>query len=49
MQNSQSLSKKEKMDVSTHHETNSQKNIAVFVTKEPLCLRNNSYAAMQNH
>jgi len=34
----QSLSKKEKMDVSTHHETNSQKNIAVFVTKEPLCL-----------
>lgn len=34
----QSLGKKEKMDVSTHHETNSQKNIAVFVTKEPLCL-----------
>ncbi|MGY5148825.1 MAG: formyltetrahydrofolate deformylase [Candidatus Nitrosopumilus sp. bin_68KS] len=34
----QSLAKKEKMDVSTHHETNSQKNIAVFVTKEPLCL-----------
>jgi len=34
----QSLSKKENMDVSTHHETNSQKNIAVFVTKEPLCL-----------
>jgi len=34
----QSLSKKEKMDVSTHHETNSQKNIAVLVTKEPLCL-----------
>ena len=34
----QSLSKKEKMDVSTHHETNSQKIIAVFVTKEPLCL-----------
>ena len=27
------------MDVSTHHETNSQKNIAVFVTKEPLCLQ----------
>jgi len=26
------------MDVSTHHETNSQKNIAIFVTKEPLCL-----------
>jgi formyltetrahydrofolate deformylase len=34
----QSLGKKEKMDVSTHHETNSQKNIAVLVTKEPLCL-----------
>ena len=34
----QGLSKKEKMDVSTHHETNSQKNIAVLVTKEPLCL-----------
>ena len=34
----QKLGKKEKMDVSTHHETNSQKNIAVFVTKEPLCL-----------
>ena len=34
----QNLAKKEKMDVSTHHETNSQKNIAVFVTKEPLCL-----------
>lgn len=35
----QSLSKKEKMDVSTHHETNSQKNIAVLVTKEQLCLQ----------
>jgi len=35
----QSLSKKEKMDVSTHHETNSEKNIAVLVTKEPLCLQ----------
>ncbi|MBA4717803.1 MAG: formyltetrahydrofolate deformylase [Nitrosopumilus sp.] len=35
----QSLAKKEKMDVSTHHETNSQKNIAVFVTKEQLCLK----------
>ena len=34
----QKLSKKEKMDVSTHHETNSQKNIAIFVTREPLCL-----------
>ena len=34
----QSLAKKEKMDVSTHHETNLEKNIAVFVTKESLCL-----------
>jgi len=34
----QKLAKKEKMDVSTHHETNSQKNIAILVTKEPLCL-----------
>jgi len=34
----QGLAKKEKMDVSTHHETNSQKNIAVLVTIEPLCL-----------
>lgn len=34
----QKLAKKEKMDVSTHHETNSEKNIAVFVTKEPHCL-----------
>ncbi len=35
----QNLAKKEKMDVNTHHETNSQKNIAVFVTKELLCLK----------
>ena len=34
----QKLANKEKMDVSTHYETNSQKNIAIFVTKEPLCL-----------
>jgi len=34
----QLLSKIEKMDVSTHHETNSEKNIAILVTKEPLCL-----------
>ena len=34
----QDLARKEKMDVSIHHETNSQKNIAVLVTKEPLCL-----------
>ncbi len=31
----QSLAKKQKMEVSTHHESNSQKNIAIFVTKEP--------------
>jgi len=35
----QTLAKKEKMDVSVHHETNSQKKIALFVTKEPLCLQ----------
>ena len=35
----QDLAKKEKMDVNTHHETNLQKNIAVLVTKEPLCLQ----------
>ncbi len=34
----QILSKKEKMDVNTHHETNSEKNIAILVTKEPRCL-----------
>ena len=34
----QEIAKKEQMDVSIHHETNSQKNIAIFVTKEPLCL-----------
>ena len=34
----QDLAKKEKMDVNTHYETNSQKNIALLVTKEPLCL-----------
>ena len=35
----QKLAKKEKMDVNTHHETNLEKNIAIFVTKEPLCLQ----------
>ena len=35
----QNLAKKEKMDVNAHHETNLEKNIAVFVTKEPLCLQ----------
>jgi formyltetrahydrofolate deformylase len=35
----QVLSKKEKMDVSVHHEINSEKNIAILVTKEPLCLQ----------
>ena len=34
----QVLSKREKMDVSTHHETNLEKNIAILVTKEPHCL-----------
>ena len=35
----QNLAKREKMDVNTHHETNLEKNIAIFVTKEPLCLQ----------
>ena len=35
----QNLAKKEEMDVNTHHETNLEKNIALFVTKEPLCLQ----------
>ncbi len=34
----QHLAKKEKMDVSVHHEINSNKNIVILVTKEPLCL-----------
>ena len=34
----QTLAKKEEMDVSVHHETNLQKNIAVLVTREPRCL-----------
>ena len=34
----QKLAKKLKMQVNTHHETNSQKNIAVIVTIEPHCL-----------
>ena len=34
----QKLAKKLRMEVSSHHETNSQKNIAIFVTKEPHCL-----------
>jgi len=34
----QELAKKEKMEVNTHHETNSEKSIAVLVTKESHCL-----------
>lgn len=34
----QKLAKKQKMDVSIHHELSSQKNIAIFVTKESHCL-----------
>ena len=34
----QKLAKQQKMDVNTHHESNSQKNIAIFVTKEDHCL-----------
>lgn len=33
------IAKKLKMEVSAHHETNSEKNIAVFVTREPHCLK----------
>lgn len=35
----QKVAKKNRMDVSTHHEINSQKNIAIFVTKESHCLK----------
>ena len=35
----QRLAKKEKMEVSAHHEFNSEKNIAIFVTKESHCLK----------
>ncbi len=35
----QKIAKKHKMDVSTHHEIDSKKNIAVFVTKESHCLK----------
>jgi formyltetrahydrofolate deformylase len=35
----QKVAKKNKMDVSTHHEINSQKNIAIFVTKESHCIK----------
>lgn len=34
----QKLAKKQKMDVSTHHELSYKKNIAIFVTKESHCL-----------
>jgi formyltetrahydrofolate deformylase len=37
--NLQNLGKKLGMEVSVYHEINSQKNIAVFVTKEPHCLQ----------
>jgi formyltetrahydrofolate deformylase len=35
----QKVAKKHKMDVSTHHEIDSEKNIAIFVTKEFHCLK----------
>ncbi|MFQ5573352.1 MAG: formyltransferase family protein, partial [Nitrosopumilaceae archaeon] len=34
----QKLARKQRMDVSTHHEFSSQKNIALFVSKESHCL-----------
>jgi len=44
----QDLAEKEKMDVNTHYETNNQKNIAIFVTKEPLCLETILQASNKN-
>ena len=44
----QHLAEKTEMDVSTNHETNLQKNIAIFVTKEPLCLQAILEAAGKN-
>ena len=35
----QKLAKKQKMEVNTHHELESKKNVAIFVTKESDCLR----------
>jgi len=35
----QKLAKKQKMEVNTHHELESKKNIAIFVTKESDCLK----------
>ncbi len=34
----QRLGKEKGMEVNLHHETNSQKNVAIFVTREPHCL-----------
>ena len=44
----QDLAKKTGMDVSINYETNSQKNIAIFVTKEPLCLQSILEASKKN-
>ncbi len=35
----QKLAKKQKMEVNTHHELESKKNVAIFVTKESDCLK----------
>jgi formyltetrahydrofolate deformylase len=35
----QKVATKQRMDVSTHHEINSEKNLAIFVTKESHCLK----------
>ena len=42
----QEIGKRLNMEVSVHHETNTEKNIAIFVTKEPYCLEDllDSYA-----
>ena len=45
----QNLAKKQKMEVSTHYENNLQKNIAIFVTKEPHCIKTIFDASSKNH
>ena len=44
----QKLGKQLRMEVISHHESNSQKNIAIFVTKEPHCLQTLIHANRKN-
>ena len=44
----QKLGKQLRMEVISHHESNSQKNIAIFVTKEPHCLQALIHANRKN-